>query len=78
MRFTVDEAQTHFSKLLAAVESGEEVTIYRDGKAVVVCVPAKPPAPFPFGIWAKDGTESPSLDHMVGPTDASLLGNKDD
>ncbi len=77
MQFTVDEAQKHFSTLLAALESGEKVTIYRDGKPVVECVPAKPRSAFPFGAWTGERKESHTLDHMVGPTEAHLLGGGD-
>jgi prevent-host-death family protein len=35
------EASTHFSELLARVESGEEITITRQGTAVARLVPVK-------------------------------------
>jgi prevent-host-death family protein len=35
------EAKTHFSELLARVESGEEVTITKHGTPVAVLVPVK-------------------------------------
>ncbi|HXV61829.1 MAG TPA: type II toxin-antitoxin system Phd/YefM family antitoxin [Vicinamibacteria bacterium] len=37
----VHEAKTHLSKLLERVESGEEVVIARNGKAVAKLVPYK-------------------------------------
>lgn len=52
----VHAAKTQFSKLLARVEAGEEITIARNGKPVARLVPAERPrerSPAPFG-WAKD------------------------
>lgn len=76
MQFNIHEAKTQFSKLVAAVERGETVTICRNGAPVIDCVPAKPTGPFPFGAWA-DLASKPmklgSLDHMAGPTDAEDL-----
>ncbi len=43
MTVNVHEAKTNLSKLIKAVENGEEVIIARDGKAVVQLVPAKQP-----------------------------------
>lgn len=39
---TVHQAKTKLSKLLAAVEAGEEVVIVRDGKPVAKLVPISP------------------------------------
>lgn len=41
MEINVHDAKTHFSKLLAKVESGEEVIIARAGKPVAKLVPIK-------------------------------------
>jgi len=41
MRVGVSEAKTHLSRLLAAVERGERVTITRRGKPVAVLIPAE-------------------------------------
>jgi prevent-host-death family protein len=38
------EAKTHFSKLVARVESGEEIVIARDGTPVARLLPIQPPA----------------------------------
>ena len=76
MRFNIHEAKTQFSKLVAAVEQGETVTICRNGAPVIDCVPAKPAGPFPFGAWADLASvpsDSGSLDHMAAPTDAEDL-----
>jgi prevent-host-death family protein len=76
MQFNIHEAKTQFSKLVAAVERGETVTICRNGAPVIDCVPAKSAGPFPFGAWA-DLASVPnapgSLDHMAAPTDAEEL-----
>jgi prevent-host-death family protein len=55
----VHAAKTHFSKLLARVEQGEEIVIARDGKPVARLVPMEPEKrkPMPPG----------SLKHMIGP-----------
>lgn len=73
MQFNIHEAKTQFSKLVAAVESGETVTICRNGKPVISCVPAKSLEPFPFGTWGSLPDRAASLDHMVGPTDGDTL-----
>ena len=77
MRVDVDEAQKHFSRLIAAVENGENVTIYRDGKAIIECRPVVPSSPFPFGAWATEQDTPRTLDHMVGPTHNKLLNDMD-
>jgi prevent-host-death family protein len=41
----VHEAKTHFSKLLARVEKGEQITVARDGKPIARLVPADSPKP---------------------------------
>jgi prevent-host-death family protein len=41
----VHAAKTHFSKLLARVEKGEEIVIARDGKPVAKLVPVEVPKP---------------------------------
>ena len=43
MEVNVHDAKTHLSKLIAAVESGEEVIIARNGKPAVKLVIATPP-----------------------------------
>ncbi len=73
MQFNIHEAKTQFSKLVAAVESGETVTICRNGTPVISCVPATPLGPFPFGAWGSLADPSASLEHMVGPTDGDML-----
>ena len=73
MQFNIHEAKTHFSKLVAAVEKGEKVTICRNGKPVIECVPAAPQSDFPFGVWRTKLDKDHSLEHMVGPTDEELL-----
>lgn len=77
MRFNIHEAKTNFSKLVAAVEAGEKVTICRNGKPVIDCVPARPTKCFPFGDWGppkkRAATDPDDDSHLVGPTDDELL-----
>ena len=76
MRFNIHEAKTQFSKLVAAVERGETVTICRNGSPVIDCVPVAPTAPFPFGAWTDlvpEASVRTSLDRMAAPTDAEDL-----
>lgn len=73
MQYNIHDAKTHFSKLVAAVEKGEAVTICRNGVPVMDCVPAKPKSPVPYGAWAKGAPAKAALDHMVEPTDDALL-----
>lgn len=73
MQFNIHDAKTHFSKLVAAVERGETVTICRNGRPVIACVPVPPVTPFPFGRWGRTPDPAKGLDHMVGPTDEETL-----
>ncbi len=75
MRFDIHEARTRFSKSVAAVERGETVTICRNGRPVIACVPAGPVGPSPSGAWGSLPDAAASLDHMVGPTDGEALGD---
>lgn len=79
MQFNIHEAKTQFSKLVAAVESGETVTICRNGRPVISCVPVAAPKAFPFGAWGAIAAEGRSLDHKVDPADLShMVGPTDD
>ena len=70
--YNIHEAKTHFSKLVAAVERGEKVTICRDGKPVIECVPVeKRRAGFPMG--ALSHLASGELDALCLPTDEATL-----
>lgn len=73
MQFNIHEAKTHFSKLVAAVENGEKVTICRNGKPVIECVPSQSTTSFPFGSWGKLSCDSEALEHLAEPTDDDLL-----
>lgn len=71
--YNIHEAKTQFSKLVAAVERGETVTICRNGEPVIECVPvSKPKASFPFGAWAS-GVSATALAGMDAPTDSETL-----
>jgi prevent-host-death family protein len=68
----IHEAKTHFSKLIAKVVAGEEVTIAKAGKAVARLVPAEEPtlAPRPFGIdkgkiWMSDDCFDPMTEEEL-------------
>lgn len=66
----VHEAKTHFSKLLARVELGEEIVIARAGKPVARLVPMPPePGKRPLGlfkgqIWMSDDFDDPLPDEF--------------
>lgn len=70
--YNIHEAKTQFSKLVAAVERGERVTICRNGQPVIECVPVERPAPrFPFGAWQAEAQASVADLHR--PTDEATL-----
>lgn len=60
----VHEAKTQLSRLLAAVENGEEVTIARAGRPIARLVAAGPPPPRVLGsergkIWIAPDFDDP-------------------
>jgi len=77
----IHEAKTHFSKLIAKVVAGEEVTIAKAGKVVARLVPAEEPklTRRPLGIdkgkiWMSDDAFDPLTDEELkewygGPDD---------
>jgi prevent-host-death family protein len=70
--YNIHEAKTQFSKLVAAVERGERVTICRNGEPVIECVPAaKPHRRFPLGAWS--GQVRGDLAKLAEPTDDETL-----
>lgn len=70
--YNIHEAKTQFSRLVAAVERGERVTICRNGEPVIECVPvAKPGRRFPFGAWG--GSIQGDLAKLAEPTDDETL-----
>lgn len=65
MQVTIHEAKTHLSRLIAAVERGEEVVIARRDKPVVRLViesPAKPQRR--LGFMLKPGQKPPNFDGL--------------
>jgi prevent-host-death family protein len=65
MQVTIHEAKTHLSRLIAAVERGEEVIIARRDKPVVRLVIDKPEKP-KRKLGALAGTMSMALlDHLT-------------
>jgi len=67
----VHEAKTHFSRLLARVEKGQEIVIARAGKAVARLVPNIPESKLPiFGtdrgaFTVPDDFDSPLPDEIL-------------
>jgi prevent-host-death family protein len=71
MLYTIHAAKTNLSKLIAAVEAGEEVVIARGDKPVVRLVPV-PKKEFKFGILPKElGDTMP--DFLEPMTEEELL-----
>lgn len=65
MQVTIHEAKTHLSRLIAAVERGEEVVIARRDKPVVRLVIESPVEPKrKLGFMLKPGQEPPNLDAL--------------
>ena len=72
LAYNIHDAKTHFSKLVAAVERGERVTICRNGEPVIECVPVeKRRARFPIG--ALSHLAAGDLDDLCLPTDDATL-----
>ena len=74
MEVNVHHAKTNLSKLIAAVESGEEVIIARNGKPAVKLVMVAPPVrksrKHMLGagigkIWMTDDAFSPETDALI-------------
>ncbi len=63
MQVTIHEAKTHLSRLIAAVERGEEVVIARRDKPVVRLVMEKQEKPKRrLGFMLKPGQKPPNFD----------------
>ncbi len=74
----VHEAKTRLSELLRGVETGEEVTVTRGGKAIARIVPVEPTPPRPplFGLladefgdpgdWEYDEDEADAMGDLFG------------
>ena len=63
MQVTIHEAKTHLSRLIAAVERGEEVIIARRDKPVVRLVMEKQEKPQRrLGFMLQPGQKPPNLD----------------
>ena len=74
----VREAKTHLSRLLEAVEAGEDVVIARAGKPIARLVPAttrtRPRAP---GAWQGQGWIAPNFDDTPEELIAAFHGDAD-
>jgi antitoxin (DNA-binding transcriptional repressor) of toxin-antitoxin stability system len=65
MQVTIHEAKTHLSRLIAAVERGEEVVIARRDKPVVRLVIEKPEVPKRrLGFMLKPGEPPPNVEGL--------------
>ena len=74
----VHEAKTHLSRLLEAVEAGEDVVIARAGKPIARLVPAgartEPRTP---GAWRGEGWIADDFDETPGELIAAFHGDAD-
>ncbi len=77
MKYNIHEAKTHFSKIVAAVEAGETVTICRNGTPVASVTPPaeakKVDNSHLFGSWGPPPAYTADEKDFVGPTDDDLL-----
>jgi len=64
MQVNVHEAKTHLSRLLQAVEAGEDVVIARDGRPVARLVLVHAPEPRPLGLWRGRLELAPDFDDL--------------
>ncbi len=78
----VHEAKTHFSKLLARVEKGQEVVISRAGKPVARLVPHQPVSATPvFGgdrgkLIVPDDFDTPLPDDLLAAFEGRALARR--
>jgi prevent-host-death family protein len=70
---SVYNAKTHLSRLLDAVEAGEEVVITRNGRPVARLVPALPAPTRRFGTMPGAGTALPGFDDPLTVDDLDFL-----
>lgn len=70
------EAKTNLSRLVAAVESGEEeeVEIARAGQVVARIVAARPRSPRRPGFWAGRVRIGPDFDSLSPEVEAAFAG----
>jgi prevent-host-death family protein len=73
------DAKTNLSRLVAAVESGEEeeVEIARAGKVVARIVPARLRSPRRPGSWAGRVSIGPDFDALPPEVEAAFAGEKE-
>lgn len=72
MTVNVHEAKTHLSRLLEAVEQGEDVVIARSGKPVARLVPALQRGVRQPGVWAGRITMADDFDDIPAGMLASM------
>lgn len=78
VRVNMHEAKTNLSRLVAAVESGEEeeVEIARAGKVVARIVPVRPRAPRRPGRWAGRVRIHRDFDDLPAEVAAAFRGDR--
>lgn len=60
--FNIQDAKTHFSKIMRRVEQGDEILIARDGVVIARIVPAPKTARIQLGCDAGKGTIADDFD----------------
>ena len=74
-RVNVYDAKTHFSRLLARAESGDEIVISRHGRPVARLVPYRPESRVRRpGIWRGQVTMSPDFDDFGAADERAWYG----
>jgi prevent-host-death family protein len=66
--YSLNEAKTHLSKLLEAVQRGEEITITRYGKKVAKLVPIHKPGKRKLGFYPIEIKSD-----LLEPTDPEII-----
>jgi prevent-host-death family protein len=72
MEFNIHEAKTHFSKILARVQAGEEVVIAKAGEPIARIVPIRRhtlrvPGTEKGVVWMAKDFDAPLTDAELGP-----------
>ncbi|WP_067971591.1 type II toxin-antitoxin system Phd/YefM family antitoxin [Mycolicibacter icosiumassiliensis] len=74
-RVNVYDAKTHFSRLLARAESGDEIVISRHGRPVARLVPYRPERQVRRpGLWRGQVTMAPDFDDFGAVDERAWYG----
>ena len=76
MNVNIHKAKTHLSRLVQAVEQGEEVIICRHGDPVARLVPYQP-TQRPIGIWEGQGWVAEDFDTLPKDIEDAFYGDAD-